>query len=159
LDHPDFPDHLVEIGGFAPYARSNPPEFLLEGLMARQAKFLTDLAGRLPRLGVRKVELKSLGASVYDLRVQIENTGYLPTAMAQGDTTREVFPVRIVLEIPGDSILTGSRRVDLGTIPGSGGMKEARWVFLGKDLRDVTFEAVSMLGGRLRRTLELNEAK
>src|SRR5439155_8815497 len=88
--HPDFPGNKVEIGGFAPFAKTNPPEKLLEEFAKSHSKFLTDLAGKSPRIAVRKAEAKPLGAAVYEVTIQIENSGYLPTSLAQGTLTREV---------------------------------------------------------------------
>src|ERR1043166_966664 len=42
VEHPDFPGKKVEIGGFAPFAKTQPPEKLLGELAAREGKFLTD---------------------------------------------------------------------------------------------------------------------
>jgi hypothetical protein len=76
--HPDFPDQKVEIGGWAPFARSVPPERVLAKLVNAHKQFLTDLASQLPRVGVREAEVKHLGNSVYELQLLIENSGYLP---------------------------------------------------------------------------------
>jgi Zinc carboxypeptidase len=159
FDHPDFPGRKVEVGGFAPYAKSNPPESALRPLAERQSVFLTGLLGKLPRVGIRKVELKHLGESVFDLKVDIENTGYLPTALSQGETAREVFPTRLVLDVENEAILSGSKRVMLGAIPGSGGSRNARWIFLAPKKSQVDLEVVSMLGGRLVKTIDLEAAK
>lgn len=157
--HPDFPDQKVEVGGFAPFAKSNPPEFVLADLLEHHAAFLTGLAGKFPRLAWRKVELKHLGDSVYDLTVHVENTGYLPTSLSQGQTARVVAPTHLLLDVDAKAILSGTRRVSLGTIPGSGGMREARWVFLGHQRRDVELQAESTLAGVLKKTIELKESK
>jgi hypothetical protein len=39
------------------------------------------------------MEVKHLGESVYDITVHVENTGYLPTQLAQGGLTREYYPL------------------------------------------------------------------
>lgn len=158
VPHPDFPGQTVEVGGWAPFAWTNPPEKFLDGLALSQAKFLTDLAGRLPRLGIRRVKVKPLGESVFDVTVQIENTGYLPTALAQGEVSREVAPTRVVLNLDDKAILSGTRRVMVGPIPGSGGMKEVRWVILAKGVDGVTVEIVSALAGTVRKSIELKES-
>jgi hypothetical protein len=125
----------------------------------RHASFLTGLAGKLPRLAVRRVELKHAGESVFDLTVVVENVGYLPTSLAQGEQTREVHPTRATLELDAEHILTGNRRIALDPLPGSGGIEEARWIFFAPDRTEVTVAIQSMLGGSLRRTVPLNEAR
>jgi hypothetical protein len=154
--HPDFPGRKVEIGGFAPYARSNPPERLLSELAGKHGVFLTALAGKLPRVGFRKAEAKHLGESVYDITVEVENTGYLPTALTQGGLTREVHPTRVVLKTDDKFILSGARLTMLNAIPG-GEAKETRWVVRAKGERKLDVEVISMLGGRVQTSVELKE--
>ena len=156
-EHPDFPGKKVEIGGFAPFARCNPPERLLEDNARRQAEFLTQLAGKLPRIGIRKIRVKHLGNSIYDVTVEVENTGYLPTVIAQGVVTREVNPTRVVLKLDDASVLSGSRRTMLGPIEGSGGMKEVRYILNGKGRAGVEVEVVSMLAGTAKANIELKD--
>jgi hypothetical protein len=157
FDHPDFPGKKTEIGGLAPFAKTNPPESLLEELAQKQAKFLTELAGKFPRVGVRKAVAKHLGESVYEVTIQVENTGYLPTSLAQGNTTREVFPTRVVLDLDQKALLSGSKISMLGTIEGSGGMKELRYIVHAKDRNRVGVEVISMLGGSVKTAIDLKE--
>ena len=125
----------------------------------KQAKFLTELAAKLPRISIRKTEVKPLGESIYDLAIQVQNTGYLPTSLAQGELTREVNPTRLVLKLDDKSILSGSRITLLGPIPGSGGMKEVRYIVNGKGHDKLEVEVISMLAGSAQLTVELKEAK
>jgi len=154
--HPDFPGKKAQIGGFVPFAKTLPPQNVLTDLEEKQGRFLTDLAGKLPRVAIRKVEVKSLGESVFDVTVHVENAGFLPTSLAQGGATREVHPTRVVLKSDVKSLLSGTKTVMLNSIE-PGGSKEARWVVLAKGLKQLDIEVVSMLGGRLQQTIELKE--
>jgi hypothetical protein len=155
-EHPDFPGKKVEIGGLAPFARTNPPEKLLGELAAKHGKFLTDLAGKLPRIGIRKTEAKHLGESIYDLTVQVENTGYLPTTLAQGGQTREVNPTRVVLKTDQKFLLSGERTTMLNAIQ-AGEMKEVRWIVRAKGAKKLDVEIISVLAGRTQASVELKE--
>jgi hypothetical protein len=157
--HPDFPKQKVEIGGFAPFARANPPQRLLEDYARKEAQFLTALAGKLPRVGLRKIEVKPLGNGVFDVTVEVENTGYLPTVLAQGALTRELNPTRLVLHLDDKAILSGTKRTMLGAIEGSGGMKDVRFILNGNGHPKVELEVVSALGGAVRGVIELKEEK
>lgn len=154
FDHPDFPGKNVEIGGFAPFAKSNPPQSQMEDLTTRHADFLTSLSLKLPRIAIRSAEVKDLGKGVYELTIQIENTGYLPTALAQGERTREVYPTRVTLDLPDDAFLAGSRTTMLGAIAGSGGMEEIRLVVRPGDTRKAELSVISMLGGTAEVSVE-----
>jgi len=155
-EHPDFPGKKVEIGGFAPFAKANPPEKLLGDLVAKHGNLLTDLAGKLPRIGIRKSEARHLGESVYDVTVQVENTGSLPTMLAQGGLTREVHPTRVVLKTDQKFLLSGERTTMLNAIQ-AGEMKEVRWVVRAKGAKKLDVEVISMLGGRMQASVELKE--
>lgn len=155
IDHPDFPGQTVEVGGYAPYALSTPPAHLIDDLAARQARFLTECAGLLPHMALRDINVKHLGNDVFDVEIQIENTGFLPTALAQGQTTREVYPTRVILDVPDEALLTGSRIQAVPVLQGSGAMARAHWTLHCPDRTDLRFEVVSMLAGRLHGTVTL----
>lgn len=157
--HPDFPGKKVEIGGHAPFARSNPPEKFLDDLIEREGKFLTELAGKAPRIAFRKAEAKSLGESVFELVIQVENNGYLPTMLAQGSVTSEVHPTRLLLNLDEKAFLSGAPRTMLGVMEGSGGMVETRFVVRAKGLKEIKIEAISMLAGTIQTTVQLKEGQ
>ncbi len=55
IEHPDFPNQRVEVGGYSPFALTNPPVEMIEQIAAKHADFLTIVAQRLPRIGIRKL--------------------------------------------------------------------------------------------------------
>ncbi len=159
IEHPDFPNQRAEVGGYRPFALTNPPVEMIDQITAKHADFLTTAAQRLPRIGVRKIETKHLGRSVYEVKIQVENTGFLPTVLEHGQTTREIHPTRLVLALEDEMILSGTRITNLPVIRGSGGMTEVRYVIRAADRKKVDFEVVSMLAGRIEGTIELQNAE
>ncbi len=159
IEHPDFSKQRAEVGGYRPFALTNPPTEMIEPIAARHRDFLTTVVQRLPRIGVRKIETKHLGQSVYEVKIQVENTGFLPTLLSQGQTTREVIPTRLVLNLDDELILSGTRITNLPIIRGSGGMAELRYILRAADRKEIDFEIVSTLAGRVEGTIELQEAE
>jgi hypothetical protein len=159
IEHPDFPGQKVEIGGYAPFSLTNPPENLVEEIVGKHIDFLTKVIQRLPRIGIRRIETKHLGQGTYDIEIQVENTGYLPTSLAQGQTTREVYPTRLVIELGDEHFLSGARITFLPVIPGSGGMVEARYILYAPDRKKIGFEIISMLAGQVEGTISLEESR
>jgi len=155
IEHPDFPGQRVEVGGYCPFSQSNPPPGMIGDIAARHADFLTKVAQQLPRIGIRKVEAKRLGEDVYEITIQVENTGFLPTSLAHGQTTREVYPTRIIIEMDNKCFLSGSRITNLPTIQGSCGMAEVRYVIHAPNRNRIDFKVVSMLAGQAEGTIEL----
>jgi hypothetical protein len=90
--------------------------------------------------------------------VQVENTGYLPTALAQGGLTREVYPTRVVLKTEDKFILSGDRITMVNAIQG-GATKDVRWVVRAKGAKKLEVEVISMVAGRTQTSVELKEAK
>lgn len=158
FEHPDFPGQRVEIGGYAPFALTNPPESVLGELAGRHGRFLTELAGRLPRVEVCRVKCTHLGESVFEIEVKIENTGFLPTTLAHGERTREVHPTRVVLDVRAEQILAGTRITYLPALAGSGGAAKVRWTVHAPDRSEIRFQVISMLAGTVEGTIDLRDA-
>jgi hypothetical protein len=159
IEHPDFPGKRVEVGGYRPFALTNPPAEMVDDVAAKQADFLTKAVQKLPRIGVRKIECHHLGRSVYEVKIQVENTGFLPTVLEHGQTTREIYPTRLVMELDDESFLSGSRITNLPPIRGSGGMVELRYIIRAQELEKIDFQIISMLAGNVRSSVELPNAE
>jgi hypothetical protein len=129
--HPDFPGKTVEVGGFKPFVRTNPPGALLEPLADKHYAFLLDIAALMPRLVIHETKVEALGGNVHRVSVTVANMGYLPTMSKMGQTTREAYPLQIKIELPKDvRLATGSPRAELPVLAGNGGKAEHRWVIV-----------------------------
>lgn len=159
IEHPDFPNQCVEVGGYSPFALTNPPDEMIERIAAKHADFLTTVAQRLPRIGIRKIETRHLGQSIYEVKIQVENTGFLPTSLSQGQTTREIYPTRMVIELDDRFFLSGTRITNLPVIQGSGGMVQVRYIIRTTKRKKINFKVVSMLAGQVTGTIELKNAE
>jgi hypothetical protein len=159
IEHPDFPNQRVEVGGYSPFAFTNPPARMLEQIAAKHADFLTIVAQRLPRIRIRKIETRHLGRSVYEVKIQVENTGFLPTSISQGQTTREVYPTRLIIELDDKLFLSGTRITNIPLILGSGGMEEIRYIIRSSGRKKINFEVISVLAGQVTGTIELTNAQ
>jgi hypothetical protein len=159
IEHPDFPAQKVEVGGYAPFSLTNPPADIVEEIVGKHTDFLTMIVKRLPRIGIRKIETKHLGHGTFDIEIQVENTGFLPTSLAQGRTTHEVYPTRLVMELDGKFFLSGTRITSLPTIAGSGDMVELHYVIYAPGRKKIDFEIISMLAGQIEGTIYLEKRK
>ena len=159
VEHPDFPNQRVEVGGYSPFALTNPPAQMLEQITAKNAEFLTTVARRLPRIAIRKVETRHLGQSVYEVKIQVENTGFLPTSISQGQRTGEVYPTRLTIDLDDKFFLSGTRITNLPLIPGSGGTEEVRYIIRAAGRKKINFGVISALAGKITGTIELTNAE
>lgn len=145
VSHPRY--GKVEIGGFAPFFNAAAPADQLEGIAAAQAAFVLDIANRLPRIRVHRIEVEDRGESVWRVKLVIVNDGYLPTHLAIAlHTQQPVITVRP--KCTPEQILGGLRLERPGTLAGSGGSFEVSWLIRGRARDFVEFEIYSRVHGR-----------
>ncbi len=99
-----------------------------------------------------------LANGVFDVLVEVQNTGRLPTVLAHGEVTGEILPSRVtLLGLDDGALLSGPRTQRFGPLPGGGGAEEVRWMILAPGRGSVDLEVVTALAGRVRATLPLPE--
>ena len=146
----------VEIGGFKPYAATNPPASRIADLGAGHAKFVMYLTSLFPKVKIAKTEVTPLGAGLYRIKAEIENTGFLPTALALGVTARAVKPIMVQLGVPPETIITGNEKTNhIPALAGSGNRQSYQWVIKGKPGSAVDLKVVSQKSGTDTATLTL----
>ncbi len=156
FDHPQL--GMVEIGGFVPGFRRNPPDEELSRLAEEQTQFVAALIGKLPRVSLDAPVVECLGASLWRVTVRATNSGYLPTMPAIGVKARRAMPTIVSLDIPMERILSGSKAGRFWAIPGSGGSAEQEWVVTGEPGSNVTIKFAPSFGGEQSMTVTLREA-
>jgi hypothetical protein len=138
----------VEIGGFKPYVAVNPPAARLTELGASHAKFVVYLTSLFPRITIAKAEATPLGGGLYRVRADVENAGYLPTALAQAVTARAVAPTLVQLVVPPESVISGHEKTNyLPSLAGSASRQSYEWLIRGKAGTTVTLKVVSQKAG------------
>jgi len=146
----------VEIGGFKPYTTANPPAAKIAELAAGHTKFVLHITSLFARVRVAKADVTTLAAGLYRIRAEVENTGFLPTALAHGVTTRAVKPVMVQLGVPPESIVTGAEKtMTIPSLAGSGGRRSFDWVVTAKPGTTATISVASQKGGRDTATVTL----
>lgn len=152
--HPTLGD--VEIGGFKPYVTVNPPAAKIADLGAGHAKFIVYLTSVFSNIRIAKAEATALGGGLYRIKAEIENTGYLPTALAQAVTARSVKPVMVQLGVAPESIITGAEKTNhIPALAGAGSRQSYEWVIKGQPGSSVTLTAMSQKSGSDRAAITL----
>ena len=153
--HPDFPDRTVEVGGFAPFARLNPPASELDSVLVRHERFIVALAGLLPSVTLRDVEVEALSDGVYRVKARVANEGFFPTLSGLGELVRWPRRVRVEVVTDGQEIAGGQAVQLLGPLPGSGKGEDVEWVIVGGAGSRVTVRASSPVAGESSQTVTL----
>ena len=105
FDHPELGE--VEIGGFKPYALTNPPASQIAELGASHAEFVLYLSSIFPRVRIASTEVVDHGGGIYRIRAEVENTGFLPTSTGHGVVSRSVRPTMVQLGVEPGAIISG----------------------------------------------------
>lgn len=156
INHPDFPDREVEVGGFVPYAGVNPPADSLEPRARAYNRFILFLGGMLPRLRISNIRVEPLHDRAYRLTLRVFNDGDLPTLSAMGELSRIPRKVKVTLALEkGQRLAAGKSVILLERIPGRGASRELSWVVLGEKGSTVTIDAGSPSCGAVRRQIVL----
>lgn len=158
IEHPDFPGQRVEVGGFKPYLRLNPPPEMLGELAEKHTSFLARLPEWWPRLEFTSAKAEALGGGLFRVSIELVNGGYLPTMPAMGRHSRQQQQLQLKLGLPdGVGVVTGTPRVILEPLAGHGGKREQQWLVRRQrnDAASVTITAYSPTVGSATATVEL----
>ncbi len=164
----------VEIGGWNRMAVfSNPPPALREKEIARFPRWLLWLNLVSPRLEVRAVEVTPQGPDHWQVRLIVQNTGWLPTYVTKMAVQRKLLRgVLAEIALPdGATLVAGRPRAQLGELEGwaylhtgvsfwgqkkpSADMAHADWIVRAPAGTGVALTAWHERAGRLTRTVVL----
>ena len=161
FDHPNYPNRRVEVGGFHPYVRLNPPAAELDKLADEHTQFFMELADLRPRLAVTARKVEPLGGGLHRITAEVRNDGYLPTESAMGRRAETLQRLEIRIELPeGTSLVHGVERQSVDRLTGRGGAEEHQWlVQLPEDATTATIKIIagSPTTGTAETTIELEQ--
>ncbi len=119
FDHPQL--GKVELGGWdTMYAWRNPPPEFLEKEIARFPDWLVWHLLISPKLEIYEAKAIPLGDNLYQVRLVVQNTGWLPTYITKKALEKKVVRGVIAeIELPeGATLRTGQPREELGQLEG-----------------------------------------
>ncbi len=148
----------VEIGGFQPYLRVNPPADQIPALSKSHAEFALYLASQFAEITMDEPEVKKLSSNLFELKIKIHNKGKFPYQTAMGQRTRNINSIMLRLKFEDDKsmkLFGGNKRNDTPSL-NTGAEREFKWVIIsppGKKI-DVTLWAMNG-GGTTKKTVVL----
>jgi hypothetical protein len=139
FQHPEL--GAVEIGGFAPYARIEPPEAERAELAKKQYEFLLTLGELVPRVVISECTAKPLSGGLWEVEAAVENRAFLPLLSAAARRADAVRPARVSLRLPKEArLLAGSQQALLEDLGGTSGRHEYRWLVHGAAPKSIGVE-------------------
>lgn len=154
FDHPDL--GKVEIGGFKPYFRVNPPESRLPELGKSHTEFMLYLASLLPETKIEKIDIETKGKGVFLISVEVSNTGFLPIVPEIATLTDGAAPTRVSIILKKEQqLLSGRMNTFIEYLKGAGQRHKVQWLVHGKKGSKVRVELFSHRTGSAAKTIEL----
>ncbi|MEX0724418.1 MAG: M14 family metallopeptidase [Gracilimonas sp.] len=131
VDHPDFPDKTVEVGGIKPFASFNPPYEKVDSLSQAHTDFLIKLAGMKPDVQLVNFKTEEAGRGLTRISVDVHNNGIFPTASRLGERTNWVKEVVVEIDLSGNlSLISGDVLETIESIDGDGTLSKT-WLVRG----------------------------
>lgn len=144
----------VEIGGFKPYAISNPPPAALAQLGPAHAAFALYLASLLPRVAIASLAAKDQGGGLFRVTAEVENTGFFPTALAD---RHGAAPTMVQLGVTPTAIIAGHPKTNfIPSLDGSGRRVKFEWLIRGKAGDQLVLTVRSQKGGTITQRFTLS---
>ncbi|MFY7828859.1 MAG: M14 family metallopeptidase [Flectobacillus sp.] len=145
INHPDFPNQTVEVGGIAPYAKLNPPLSYLNETTDKHLKFFKAFTAQMPDLQILNVKTEAVSAGLTRVTVQVTNKGLLPTGSEIGDRVRWVQKVRTEVKTSSAQTIISGKKVNLRGAMSAGESQEYSWLISGSG--SITIEAGNAMTG------------
>jgi len=152
FDHPTL--GKVEIGGFVPGGRVNPPDGEVDGLVDLHRLFVGELLEAMPRIAWRDVKVRALGGGAFEIDATLANSGRLPVIGGMGAKTRGTMPVRVTLGLARAAFLHGEPMTRVNRLDGRASHR-LRWVVQAKAGSKVVLRAVTERAGVAETEVEL----
>jgi hypothetical protein len=131
----------VEVGGWVPGFRENPPIDQVAPTAAKHVQFLERIAGARAKVTLAEPTVTALGPGLWRVETSISNTGRLPTVM-RGGRAEGVAQAHVVrISVPVDRIRSG-KRVQVMRGLDAGAQERFTWIVSAAQGEPVTVEVV-----------------
>lgn len=108
VDHPDFPNQKVEVGGIKPFVMTNPPYKMVDSIAEKHTNFVVKLAEMKPNIEFHNVKTEKLRGGLTRITLDIFNNSPLPTHSEIGEKSRWLQKLQITVDKDKKDILAGN---------------------------------------------------
>ncbi len=154
--HPTLGD--VEVGGFIPGFKLNPPDSELPRLAEEQTKFIAALAAKAPKITTQPPVVEHVGPGIWRISIRAVNDGAMASMPQVNTKARHGLPTLLSIDLPMDKLISGEKFVRSWVIPGNGGQMEAEWLISADDGSSVNVNFQPSVGAKSTIKIDLKEA-
>lgn len=131
IQHPDFPNQKVEVGGVDPYVLYTPPYTVVPDLVKKHSNFLVKLAAYQPELDLINIKTEKLSGGLTRITVDVINKGALPSHSKLGERSYWVKRINVKVKATGNqTVISGKKNQLLNVIDGYGS-QQLTWLIKG----------------------------
>lgn len=139
INHPNFPNQKVEVGGIPPYKMINPPYNMVADISKKHTDFILELAKIQPSIVLKNLTSEAVGNDITRISVDVHNQGLLPTHTEMGKKSRWLRKIKVALKLTKNQQIISGREITLvDSIDGDTSQKFS-WLIKGKG--NITIEA------------------
>lgn len=109
VNHPDFPNQKVEIGGIRPFVMHNPPFEKVSEIAQEHTEFILKLAAMSPNLEFHHVNTEKLGNGLTRITADLFNNSPIPTHSEMGEKSRWLRKIRVDINRDSKDLISGDK--------------------------------------------------
>ncbi|MCT1523360.1 M14 family zinc carboxypeptidase [Sphingobacterium hotanense] len=138
VNHPDFPNQEVEVGGKVERFQHNPPVEHLNASAQAHSNFVVQLMRAMASLEFSQPKITPLGDDIFRIEVRLFNTGALPIYPEIADKIKHVSKLKSVLELQKNQSFLSGKRLQLYPSLGAGKSQDLSWLVKGRGRAQLT---------------------
>jgi len=131
IDHPDFPDKKVEVGGIKPFVMYNPPVNKLEEVIESNYNFLVYAAKLHPELELIDLKTEEIEKNLHRITVTLHNKGVLGTMSQIGERVKWMKKLKVEIKSDSDYTLVSGKKITVDDRLKGDESREYSWLILG----------------------------
>lgn len=153
INHPDFPNQKVEVGGITPYKMYNPPYKMVANISKKHTDFIIELAKIQPNITLQNVRIEDISKGFTRITVDVHNTGLLPTHTEMGSKSRWLRRIKVAIKLTKKQQLISGKEITLISNIKGDSSQQFTWLIKGKG--KVGLEAGTSHTGIVTKTINL----
>lgn len=154
VNHPDFPNKKVEVGGIAPYKMTNPPYNMVDDISKKHTDFILEVTKLQPNITIENITTENVDNNLTRITLNVHNKGFLPTHTEMGKRSRWLRRIKVDLNLNSNQEIISGRKTQLIDSIDGDSSEELSWLVKGKG--SVTIQAGAAHTGTSNATINLN---
>jgi len=144
IQHPDFPNQKVEVGGFDPFALNTPPYKYVGDLVKKHTGFIVKMADYQPAIDIVNVKTEKVG-SLTRITLEVMNKGALASHAKLGERSYWVKRINVKVNTGGNQSVISGKKIQLLNALDGYSSQQLTWLIKGTG--KITIEAGSPTTG------------